>query len=415
MSMLNRALDRIVREESGRVVAALISSLGDFELAEDAFHDAVQAALETWPRDGLPHSPGAWLTAIARRKAIDRARRRGVARQKAPAVRDEILMGRANEGRPDLADPWEPPFPDERLRLLFTCCHPVLSMETRVALTLRTLGGLTTSEIARAFLVPETTMAQRLVRAKRKIKAADLPYRVPAARELRDRLEGVLAVVYLIFNEGYFTSSEGPLIRRDLTTEALRLGRILGGLLPEEPETLGLHALMLFHDSRTSARTNENGHLVPLDEQDRSRWDHDQIARASSMIERALRMKSVGPYQLQAAIAGVHAAAAQPDDTNWLEIALLYDLLYRTDPTDMVALNRVVAWSMVDGPAAGLKRLDPAWRGTMPEAYHLARADFFRRLDLHAEADAAYGEATAATNRDHVREFIERRRQSLAL
>lgn len=411
--MLNRALDRIVREESGRVMAALIGSLGDFELAEDAFQDAVQAALEHWPRDGLPRAPGAWLTTTARRKAIDRTRRSAVARDKAAAVRDELLIEREDEGRPDAADPWHDPLPDERLRLVFTCCHPALSMEARVALTLRTLGGLTTGEIARAFMVPEATMAQRLVRAKRKIKGARIPYRVPTGHELRERLEGVLAVIYLVFNEGYFTSSTGPLIRRDLTGEALRLGRILAELLPDEPEVLGLLALMLFHDSRTLARANESGQLIPLDEQDRSLWNHDEIARASDLTERALRMKSVGPYQLQAAIAGVHAASPQAEHTHWVEIALLYDLLYRTDPTEVVALNRVVAWANVKGPEAGLAQLEAEWADSMPEAYHLTRADFLRRLQRWDEADAAYAAAAEATERSHVLDFIRRRRAKL--
>ncbi len=411
--MLNRALDRIVREESGRVMAALIGALGDFELAEDAFQDAVQAALEHWPRDGLPRAPGAWLTTTARRKAIDRTRRSAVARAKAPAFRDELLVEREGEGRPDEGDPWNEPLPDERLRLVFTCCHPALSMEARVALTLRTLGGLTTGEIARAFLVPEATMAQRLVRAKRKIKGARIPYRVPTGHELRERLDGVLAVIYLVFNEGYFASSTGPLIRRDLTAEALRLARILAQLLPDEPEALGLLALMLFHDSRAAARTTDGGQLVPLDEQDRSLWDQEEITRASALTERALRMKSVGPYQLQAAIAGVHAASSRAADTDWVEIALLYDLLYRTDPTDMVALNRVVAWANVKGPQVGLERLEARWIESMPEAYHLTRADFLRRLERWHEADAAYAAAAAVTDRDHVLDFIARRRASL--
>jgi len=411
--MLNRALDRIVREESGRVMATLIGTFGDFELAEDAFQDAVQTALEHWPRDGLPRSPGAWLTTIARRKAIDRRRRRVVARDKAPLLRDELLIEREGEGRPDEGDPWNDALPDERLQLVFTCCHPALSMKARVALTLRTLGGLSTGEIARAFLVPEATMAQRLVRAKRKIKGACIPYCVPAAHELRDRLEGVLSVIYLVFNEGYFASSTGPLIRRDLTGEALRLGRVLAELLPEEPEVLGLLALMLFHESRASARATDDGQLVPLDEQDRTRWNQEEIIRASALTERALRMKSVGPYQLQAAIAGVHAASPRARDTDWVEIALLYDLLYRTDPTEMVALNRVVAWANVKGPEVGLSRLEPRWAESMPEAYHLTRADFLRRLERREQADAAYAAAAKATDRDHVLAFIARRRHAL--
>lgn len=412
MSMLHRVLDRIFREESGRVLAALIKDLGDFQLAEDAFQDAIQAALERWPQDGMPSSPGAWLTTAARRKAIDRLRRGSVASRQAPELQRELTSGRQHEGRPDLSRELRSDFSDDRLELIFTCCHPALALEARVALTLRTLGGLTTLEIARAFLVEEKAMAQRLVRAKRKIRDAAIPYRVPTARDLRGRLEGVLAVIYLIFNEGYFSAS-GPLVRRDLTAEAVRLGRILVELMPEEPEPQGLLALLLFHESRVDTRVDANGALVLLEDQDRQRWDQRQIGEAAELLEGALRRKSVGPYQLQAAIAGVHAEAKRAEDTDWLEIAMLYDLLYRTDPTEVVALNRVIAWAEVKGPQYGVDALDPAWRASMPEAYHLARAAFLVRLGSHTEADAAFAAAADVTQHDHVRELVARRRRAL--
>lgn len=407
--MLHRVLDAIVRAESGRVLAQLIRTFRDIDLAEDLFQEAVQAALETWPRDGLPRSPGAWLTATARRRGLDQLRHRAVVRRKRQAVLDtqppSVLPPL------DADDALSETLPDERLRLMFTCCHPALALESQVALTLRTLGGLTTREIAWAFQVPESTMAQRLVRAKGKIRDARIPYRIPDAEQLAPRLEGVLAVIYLIFNEGYLASSGASLMRRELSQEAIRLGRVLAELMPEEPEVLGLLALMLLHDARAPARYDASGVLVELERQDRGRWRRPQIVEGAALVERALRMRSVGPYQLQAAISALHSEAPSPEATDWLQIALLYDLLFELTPTDSVELNRIIAWAMVKGPSHGLDALDRRPRDDQP--WVLARADFLLRLGRLADADRAFARAERLTENEPVRAFIRRRRAEL--
>ncbi|MFI7677841.1 RNA polymerase sigma factor [Actinophytocola sp. NPDC049390] len=386
------AVDEAFRTEWGRVVATLIRLTGDWDLAEECAADAFARALDTWPRDGVPRRPGTWLTTAARNRALDRIRRgaaeSGRLRQLAPLVDDDPP--------PDEEDA----VPDDRLRLMFTCCHPALPLEAQVALTLRTLAGLTTLEIARAFLVPEATMAQRLVRAKRKIRNARIPYRVPPAELLPERMAGVLGVLYLLFNEGYSTE------RGELAEEAIRLARVLVELLPD-PEAGGLLALMLFQESRRAARTGD-GELVTLAEQDRSRWDHAMIDEGVAVLDEMFA--APGPYQLQAAIAACHATARHAADTDWRRIADLYDLVSRMSPSPVVSLNRAVAVAEVDGPAAGLALVD----GLRDElkGYHLlaaTRADLLRRLDRHEEARAAYEEAVAQAPTDAERRFLARR------
>ena len=374
------------------MLAALIGFLGDFDLAEEAAQEAFAIAAERWPREGVPTNPGAWLTTTARNRAIDRIRR-----DRTLAAKTKLLV--ATEAVEETVD--ETTFPDERLELIFTCCHPALNLEAQVALTLRTLGGLTTEEIARAFLVPEPTMAQRLVRAKRKIQAAGIPFRIPAAHLLPDRLAAVLAVVYLIFNEGYGG-------RGELAAEAIRLGRALAELMPDEPEVHGLLALMLLHDARRHARLRD-GELVLLDDQDRSAWDGAQIAAGRTTLERALALQGRGAYVLQAAIASLHAD--EPRD--WPEIAALYGELVRLTGSPVVELNRAVAVAEAEGPAAGLAivdRLDlDGYR-----YFHSARADFLRRLERAGEARAAYERALALATADHERRFLQRRIEQLS-
>ena len=402
-------VDRLFREESGRAVATLIRLTGDFDLAEEAVQDAFLVALERWPRDGLPANPGAWITTTARNRAIDRLRRaRRLAEKQATIRRQAEIEADLAAVEPEAEDEMSP-IADDRLRLIFTCCHPALPVEAQVALTLRTLGGLTTPEIARAFLVPEPTLAQRLVRAKKKIRDAGIPYRVPPDHLLPERLEAVFRVLYLVFNEGYVASSGDALIRRELCAEAIRLGRVLVELMPDEPEALGILALMLLHDARREARVGARGELVLLEDQDRARWDRARIDEGSGLVERALRMRRPGPYQIQAAIAAVHDEAGSSADTDWVQIALLYDRLVELDPSPVVELNRAVAVAMVDGPARGLALIAGIEAGGELAEYHLlhaARADLLRRLDRPTEASAAYRRALDLVGNEAERAFL---------
>jgi RNA polymerase sigma-70 factor, ECF subfamily len=402
------AVERAFREEWGKVLATLIRQLGDIQLAEDAVQDAFAAAVSTWPRDGVPANPGAWITTTARRKAIDRLRR-----NRSIADRAERLAALVRHDAPDTDDmPVDSVIGDDRLRLIFTCCHPALALPARVALTLRMLGGLTTGEIARAFLVSEPTMGQRISRAKRKIAEAHIPYRIPADDELPDRLAGVLGVVYLIFNEGYAATSGGELVRAELCAEAIRLGRLLATLMPDEPEVMGLLALMLLHDARRSARVDAAGRYVALDEQDRSRWDQGRIREGQAELERALRRRGPGPYQVQAAIAALHIEAPAPAETDWVRIAALYETLGRLAPSPVVEINRAVAIGFAAGPQAGLDLLAPLLGDATLAPYqplHAARAELLRRLgDLDAAA-AAYARAIALSENAVERAELERR------
>jgi RNA polymerase sigma-70 factor, ECF subfamily len=407
VSSPERALvDEVYRTESRRVLATLIRLIGDFDLAEDALHDAFAAALEQWPRDGMPSNPRAWLVSTGRFKAIDVIRRR--ARHDARTAELEARLSASVE-----ADVFQETsdVPDDRLRLIFTCCHPALAPEARVALTLREVCGLTTEEIASAFLTSPPTLAQRIVRAKRKIRDAGIPYEVPAAVDLPDRLDGVLQVIYLVFNEGYSPSSGEGVTRSDLSTEAIRLGRLLLELLPD-PEVMGLLALMLLHESRRAARRSPAGDLVLLDDQDRSLWSRDLIAEGTALVERALSTGRIGPYALQAAIAAVHAEAPDREATDWAQIVALYDVLLRVHPSPVVELNRAVALAMRDGPAAGLAVVDRILVDGDLTDYHLAhaaRADLCRRLGRRAEARTSYERALALARQEPERRFLRRR------
>jgi RNA polymerase sigma-70 factor (ECF subfamily) len=391
------------------VVGYLIRVTGNWDLAEECAQDAFERALERWPRDGIPTSPGAWLKTTARNRALDRLRRAKVGEAKLEQI---AMTARVADGPDD-----DSGIDDDRLRLMFTCCHPALPADAQVALTLRTLAGLTTAEIARAFLVGHETMAKRLTRAKRKISEAGIPYRVPAAHRLQERLRAVLAVIYALFNEGYGASAGDELIRRELCAEAIRLGRLLAELMPDEPEALGLLSLMLLQDSRRAARVDSAGELVTLEEQDRALWDAIAIEQACKVLDRAVRLRRPGPYQLQAAIAAAHARAPSAAATDWRAIVVLYDRLSQIAPTPVVLLNRAVAVAMADGPEAGLALVDELEDATVLRDYHLlpaTRADLLRRLGRDREAQAAYRQALELAPTDAEQRFLRKRLVELA-
>jgi RNA polymerase sigma-70 factor, ECF subfamily len=403
-------VEAVYQTDSRRVLATLIRLLGDFDLAEEAMHEAFAAAVEQWPRDGTPANPRAWLVSAGRFKAIDRLRRRARFDASIGELAERLDADASDDGGEA-----EEGVADDRLRLIFTCCHPALPADAQVALTLREVCGLTTEEIARAYLTAPPTVAQRIVRAKAKIRDARIPYQVPSRADLPDRLDSVLHVVYLVFNEGYFASSGTSLTRHDLSGEAIRLGRLLIEWLPE-PEASGLLALMLLHESRRAARTSATGELILLDDQDRSLWNRDQIVEGSALVERALSSRRFGPYTLQAAIAAVHAKAPSAAATDWAQIVGLYDVLARADPSPVVELNRAAAVAMRDGPRAGLALIDAILaRGDLGD-YHLAhsaRADLCRRLGRTAEARTSYRRALALTRQEPQRRFLERRLEEL--
>jgi RNA polymerase sigma-70 factor (ECF subfamily) len=403
-------VEAVYRAESRRVLATLIRLLGDFDRAEEAMHDAFIAAVEHWPREGVPANPRAWLVSTGRFKAIDAMRRR---------ARFDAALGELAtqiETATSDASAWDDQtVEDDRLRLIFTCCHPALTPDAQVALTLREVCGLTTEEIARAFLTTPSTVAQRIVRAKAKIRDARIPYQVPERADIPGRLDTVLHVIYLVFNEGYSASAGESLTRHDLSGEAIRLGRLLAELLPEA-EVIGLLALMLLHESRRAARTNESGELVLLDEQDRTRWNREQIVEGCALVERALTGRRVGPFTLQAAIGAVHAEARTAGDTDWAQIVGLYDVLVRADPSPVVELNRAAAIAMRDGPAAGLAIVDAILGRGELDSYHLAhsaRADLCRRLGRIADARASYERALALVKQEPERNFLEKRLREL--
>jgi RNA polymerase sigma-70 factor (ECF subfamily) len=410
MSQARATLEQVFREEYGRIIATLIRISGSFDLAEEALQEAFISAASKWDHDGTPQNPGAWLTTVAHRKLLDAVRR-----DRTRTDKQAELSYEANRLRPYV----EPElleesvqYRDDRLRLIFTCCHPALSREAQVALTLRTLGGLTTTEIAHAFLLPETTLAQRLVRAKQKIRLARIPYEIPSLEVIGDRLTAVQAVIYLIFNEGYAASTGQRLIRNDLCAEAIRLGRVLCELLPNEPENIGLLALMLLQDSRRDARVSDQGELVTLEEQDRTRWDAAEIEEGIRLVQAALGLRRVGSYQLQAAIAAVHAEAKSADETDWPQIVALYEELMRITSSPIVALNHAAAVAMSEGFEEGLSLVESAGSGGALQNYylfHAARADLLRRLNRFDEATTAYEKALSLTTNHVEQDYIRKR------
>lgn len=414
---MQERIAEIFQEQAGRIIARLYARIRDLELVEDAVQDALVTALERWPVEGLPQNPGGWMLTVARNRAIDRLRRDQTLERKTAILK--MLTAFEQEDDPMVMDE----IPDERLKLIFTCCHPALAKEAQVALTLQTLGGLTTPEIASAFLVPLPTMAQRLVRAKRKIRDAGIPYQVPSLETISQRIDSVLSVLYLIFNAGYTAPLGERLIRHDLCAEATRLTRILMNLLEkdvslsQDPEVLGLLALMLLHDARSQARVGPSGDLIPLEEQDRTVWDQIKIAEGIGLIERALAMRQPGPYQVQAAISALHAQAQRPEDTDWAQIAILYRVLYEMVPSPVIELNRAVAVAMSEGVAQGMTLLDALEQDGQLDAYyllHAARADLLRRSGQWAAARAAYQRALALCQNETERAFLRRRLNEVA-
>jgi len=411
---VTRAVEDVYRSDWGRIVATLIGLIGDFDLAEEAAQEAFTAAVDQWRVSGIPEFPRAWIIQTARHKAIDRIRRRERFEEKLESYATSGLVRTSEEPDYDTSE-----IPDDRLRLMFTCCHPALAPEAQVALTLRTLCGLETDEIARAFLVPATTMAQRLVRAKRKIRDAGIPYIVPETRDMAERVDAVLTVIYLVFNEGYAATRSGPLVRTDLCAEAIRLGRLVRTLMAPQPpaEATALVALMLLHDARRDARLDEVGDIVVLEEQDRSRWNQTQIAEALPLVEEALR-GGPGPFAVQSAIAALHCQAARAEDTDWPQIVRLYDLLERLQPSPIVSLNRAVAVAMADGPQPALVLIDALAATSDLDSYHLlhaARADLLRRSGSPVEAATSYARAIALVTNDSERRYLERRLREVQL